>query len=96
MKRLKALSLFSNVGVSECYLKENGIDVVVANELEKDRADFYRLLYPDVDMVQGDITKQNVIEKIKRKVNEFDIDFNNCYTSLPRDVYGKCQTGRRR
>ena len=74
MKRLKALSLFSNVGISECYLKENGIDVVVANELEKDRADFYRLLYPDVDMVQGDITKNNIYEEIKHKVNEFDID----------------------
>lgn len=74
MKRLKALSLFSNVGVSECYLKENGIDVVVANELEKDRAEFYSLLYPETDMVQGDITKQNIIEKIKRKVDKFDID----------------------
>ena len=32
-KRLKCLSLFSNVGMAETYFEEIGIDVVIANEL---------------------------------------------------------------
>ena len=32
---MKALSLFANVGVAEAYLKDIGLDVVVANELEE-------------------------------------------------------------
>lgn len=36
--RIKALSLFANVGVAESYLRDVGVDVVVANELiEKER-----------------------------------------------------------
>ena len=31
--RIKALSLFANVGVAESYLRDVGVDVVVANEL---------------------------------------------------------------
>ena len=38
---MKGLSLFSNVGIGETYLKDIGIEIIVANELHKDRADFY-------------------------------------------------------
>ena len=31
--RIKALSLFANVGVAETYFRELGIDVLLANEL---------------------------------------------------------------
>ena len=41
---MKVLSLFSNVGFSEFYLNEIGFDVVVANELEPDRCDFYKTM----------------------------------------------------
>ena len=53
---MKALSLFANVGIAETYLKEIGLDVVVANELEIERANFYRHLYPECNMICGDIT----------------------------------------
>ena len=43
---MKALSLFSNVGIAETYLEEVGVDVVVANELLEQRARFYKHLYP--------------------------------------------------
>lgn len=33
MNRLKGVSLFANVGIAETYLKNVGIDIVVANEL---------------------------------------------------------------
>lgn len=52
---INGLSLFSNVGIGEMYLKECGINIAVANEIEKDRARFYKSVYPECNMVQGDI-----------------------------------------
>lgn len=57
---MKALSLFANVGVAETYLSEIGVDVVVANELEEDRARFYQHLYPKCNMICGDITDKEI------------------------------------
>jgi len=62
---MKVLSLFSNVGFSEFYLNEIGFDVVVANELEPDRCDFYKTMHPNTkDVICGDICKQNIENKI--------------------------------
>jgi len=72
---IKAASLFSNVGVAEAYLQKHGIEIVVANELLKDRADFYRHLYPSTNMITGDITNQEIFEKIVKVSLEEDIDF---------------------
>ena len=43
--RIKALSLFANVGIAESYLEEIGIDVVVANEIDPKRTAFYSHVY---------------------------------------------------
>ena len=43
-KRIKAVSLFANVGIAETYLEDVGVDVVVANELLEQRAQFYQHL----------------------------------------------------
>ena len=32
-KKIKALSLFANVGIGESYLSETNVEVVLANEL---------------------------------------------------------------
>lgn len=61
---MKALSLFANIGVAEAYLKEIGVDVKVANELIKRRADLYSAIYPDTEMICGDITDKNIFNKI--------------------------------
>ena len=61
---VKALSLFANVGIAETYLSELGIDVVVANELVEERCKFYKHLYPSVNMIQGDITDEEVFAKV--------------------------------
>ena len=50
---MKCLSLFANVGIGETYFKDIGIDVVVANELEIDRAEFYKKMHPDCVMIGG-------------------------------------------
>ena len=57
MKKFNAVSLFANVGVAEAYLAETGINVAVANEIDPIRAKFYSHLYPETNMIVGDITK---------------------------------------
>ncbi|MBJ40319.1 MAG: DNA (cytosine-5-)-methyltransferase [Gammaproteobacteria bacterium] len=55
---MKCLSLFANVGIGETYFKQIGIDVVVANELLVDRAEFYKEMHPDCAMVGGEEYRQ--------------------------------------
>lgn len=79
---MKGLSLFANVGIAETYLKQIGVDIVVANELLKDRAKFYNHLYPSCSMIQGDITsdtiKNEIIEESIKKHVEFVIATPPC------------------
>lgn len=46
-RRLKGLSLFANVGIAEAYLKQIGVDILIANELIEKRARFYADVYKD-------------------------------------------------
>ena len=70
MRKIKALSLFANVGIAETYLKKIGIDVVCANEIDKQRVKFYKHLYPNVEVITGDITldetKKSIIQTAKK------------------------------
>ena len=61
---MKALSLFSNVGFGEIYLKDIGIDICVANELHEDRCDMYKDLHPNTNVICGDITKKSIKDEI--------------------------------
>ena len=63
-KRLKGLSLFASAGIGETYFKDAGIDILVANELIKQRADLYKSISPDTNVICGDITKNEVFERI--------------------------------
>ncbi|MGN1217149.1 MAG: DNA cytosine methyltransferase, partial [Phocaeicola sp.] len=72
--KLRGLSLFANVGVAEAYLKEIGVDMLVANELIPERARFYQDVYPETHMITGDITDDKmrtsiIFEAKKKKVN---------------------------
>ena len=75
MNRLKGVSLFANVGIAETYLKEVGIDILLANELLEERGKFYSHLYPDSEMVIGDITDDRTYRTIISKCKEKGIDF---------------------
>jgi len=71
---MKCMSLFSNIGVSEAYLDKIGIEVVVANELVKRRANLYSQIYPRTNMICGDITDPKIFNKlieegIRQKIN---------------------------
>lgn len=71
----KGVSLFANVGIAESYLNDVGIDIVVANELLEERSRFYTHLYPNVNMITGDITNSHVYEKIIHSCKDLDVDF---------------------
>ena len=74
-KRINALSLFANVGIAETYLKDVGVDVVLANELLTERGKFYQHLYPECEMIIGDFTEQQVYSEIMRKAKERNVQF---------------------
>lgn len=77
---VKGISLFSNVGIGEMYLKDVGIDIVVANEINKDRSRFYRNVYPECDLIVGDIYEKynEIIKKAKEKKCKFLIATPPC------------------
>lgn len=72
---MKALSLFANVGIAETYLNEIGLDVVVANELEPDRANFYQHLYPNCNMICGDITNSDIYNEVINQARLSKVEF---------------------
>ena len=64
-KRLKGISLFASAGIGETYFKDIGIDIVVANELIERRANLYKAISPETDVICGDITDENIFREIK-------------------------------
>jgi DNA (cytosine-5)-methyltransferase 1 len=73
--KLNGLSLFSNVGIAEAYLKEIGVDIKVANEIDESRAKFYQEIYKDTIMINGDITDEYVQNKIISTSVQQNVDF---------------------
>ncbi|MDQ0195737.1 DNA cytosine methyltransferase [Paenibacillus wynnii] len=71
---MKILSLFSNIGVAEAYLEDAGFEVVLANELVKRRANLYSQIYPQTEMVCGDITDEEIYQTLLRKSRARGID----------------------
>lgn len=71
---MKVLSMFANIGVAEAFLKELGINVVLANELLPRRAELYTKIYPDTQMVCGDITDQSIYEYITSVAKRENVD----------------------
>lgn len=53
---MNALSLFSNVGFGEFYLKQLGVNVVLANELLEPRCSLYSRFHPTTRCIHGDIS----------------------------------------
>lgn len=72
---MNALSLFANVGIAETYLADIGLNVVVANEIEEKRANFYKHLYPECEMICGDITNMDTYKHIIKASKEAKVEF---------------------
>lgn len=75
MSNLKGLSLFANVGIAEAYLEELGVDIKVANEIDKNRAKFYQDVYKNTHMICGDITDDNIRNEVVLEAIEKKVDF---------------------
>ncbi|MCR5569416.1 MAG: DNA cytosine methyltransferase [Paludibacteraceae bacterium] len=73
--KLRGLSLFANVGVAEAYFQELGIEIKIANEIVPERVRFYRDIYPETHMIQGDITDDEVRSAIIKEAIDCDINF---------------------
>lgn len=71
----KGLSLFANVGIGETYLKDIGYPIVLANELLKERCEFYRHQNPDHEIIQGDITNDETFDSIIKIAKEKNVNF---------------------
>lgn len=70
----RVASLFSNIGVAEANLEKIGFSVVVANELEERRAKLYSSIYPNADVIAGDITDEVVFNDFITKAIEEEVD----------------------
>lgn len=73
--KLRGLSLFSNVGIAEAGLAALDVDMIYANELLKDRANFYSCVHPETEMIQGDITNDELRNLIINKSIESKVNF---------------------
>lgn len=72
---MRIVSLFANIGVAEACLHElNNAHVVVANELLSRRAALYQAIYPDTNMICGDITEETVYQQILQTCRRGRID----------------------
>ncbi len=72
---MNGVSLFANVGIAETYIKNHNIDIVVANELLENRAKFYKEHHKNCNMIQGDITDENIFDKVLEKAKKQKCDF---------------------
>ncbi len=72
---MRIVSLFANIGVAEACLNElENVHVVVANELLTRRAKLYQQIYPETEMICGDITEDNVYQKILQACRRARVD----------------------
>lgn len=74
---MKAITLFSSAGIGDLAVEASGIDILVANELLKDRASLYRRNFPGSKMIDGDIwaKKDEIIKSTVELLNGSELDF---------------------
>jgi len=63
VKKIKGISMFSSGGIAETYLDDIGIEILLANEIVAERADFYKHLYPKSKMITGDILNEDIFDQ---------------------------------
>ena len=73
--RLNGLSLFSNVDIAAANMKDFGIHVLLANEIDEKRAKFYQEVYSDAHMICGDITDQIIRDEIIKEAIQKNVEF---------------------
>jgi len=71
---MKGISLFSSSGIGEYFFEDAGIEIVAANELLPQRAEFYSFLYPKTTMIKGSIENKQIKKEIKSFIKK-DVKF---------------------
>ena len=71
---LVGVSLFANIGVAEAYLDSIDCKIVLANEIEASRAQLYSQIYPNVEMLIGDICDEEVRNRLVQKSAAYGVD----------------------
>lgn len=75
-KKLIGLSLFSNVGVAEAGIDNNDqVSIVLANELDHKRCEFYKSVHPYTKVVEGDITNDTIRTAIVEEAKSLRVNF---------------------
>ena len=74
-KIINGMSLFSSSGIGEYFLERSGVDIIVANELIPKRGELYRKIYPNREMVIGDIIEESVFDTVRDIAVRNKIDF---------------------
>ena len=74
MREIKAAVMFANAGIGEFYARHANVKVVVAIELETDRADLYKSIYPDCEVINGDVTNPEDMESFLKKCQEENVE----------------------
>lgn len=72
---MNGLSLFSSAGIGETYFKDVGVNIVVANELIERRANLYKSISPDTNVICGDITDKTVFKQVVDSSKQNDVKF---------------------
>jgi DNA (cytosine-5)-methyltransferase 1 len=76
MAKLRVLSLFANVGVAEAGIDTNPeVEILLANEIDHKRAEFYSCVHPKTQIIEGDITDDATRTMIIEKAKELNINF---------------------
>ena len=73
--KYNGLSLFCSGGIGETYLHNTNVNIVLANELLKDRCDFYKEYYQTNDIIEGNICNEEVYNNIIERSKELNVDF---------------------
>lgn len=73
---MKAISLFASGGIGDLALRHTGFDVLVANELLKDRAEIFKFNHPKTMMIVGDIWEKQteIIAETHRRLSGEHLD----------------------
>ena len=68
-KRYTVLSLFSSAGIGELGIKSCNMDILLSNELLKERCALYQENYPETECLCGDVweLKDSIVKKWKSK-----------------------------
>ena len=56
-------------------LKDIGIEVVLANEILPERCRFYKDIFPNAEIVKGDIRDPIILKSIIKKAKDLQVDF---------------------